>query len=67
ERGPRPEFKRDGGRPGGPRREERGGKEQRFQQPARPRPAERQPDPDSPFAKLLALKAQLEGNDGRKG
>ncbi|WP_091838360.1 helicase-related protein [Bosea lupini] len=67
ERGPRPEFKRDGGRPGGgPRREERGGKEQRFQQPARPRPAERQPDPDSPFAKLLALKAQLEGNDGRK-
>ena len=68
ERGPRPEFKRDGGRPGGgPRREERGGKEQRFQQPQRPRPAERQPDPDSPFAKLLALKAQLEGNDGRKG
>lgn len=67
ERGPRPEFKRDGARPGGgPRREERGGKEQRFQQPARPRPAERQPDPDSPFAKLLALKAQLEGNDGRK-
>jgi ATP-dependent RNA helicase SUPV3L1/SUV3 len=68
ERGPRPEFKRDGGRPGGgPRRDDRGGKEQRFQQPARPRPAERQPDPDSPFAKLLALKAQLEGNDGRKG
>lgn len=67
ERGPRPEFKRDGGRPGGgPRRDERGGKEQRFQQPPRPRPAERQPDPDSPFAKLLALKAQLEGNDGRK-
>lgn len=67
DRGPRPEFKRDGGRPGGgPRRDERGGKEQRFQQPARPRPAERQPDPDSPFAKLLALKAQLEGNDGRK-
>lgn len=66
ERGPRPDFKRDGGR-GGPRRDERGGKEQRFQQPARPRPAERQPDPDSPFAKLLALKAQLEGNDGRKG
>lgn len=67
DRGPRPEFKRDGGRPGGgPRRDERGGKEQRFQQPPRPRPAERQPDPDSPFAKLLALKAQLEGNDGRK-
>lgn len=68
ERGPRPEFKREGGRPGGgPRREERGGKEQRFQQPPKPRPAERQPDPDSPFAKLAALKAQLEGRDGRKG
>ncbi len=57
-RGPRPDFKRDG-RPGGPRREERGA--ERFQQPARPRPAEREPDPDSPFAKLAALKAQLEG------
>lgn len=57
-RGPRPDFKRDG-RPGGPRREERGG--ERFQQPLRPRPADREPDPDSPFAKLAALKAQLEG------
>ncbi|WP_291550855.1 helicase-related protein [Bosea sp. (in: a-proteobacteria)] len=57
-RGPRPDFKRDG-RPGGPRREERGG--ERFQQPQqRPRP-QREPDPDSPFAKLAALKAQLEG------
>lgn len=57
-RGPRPEFKRDGQRPGGPRREERG---ERFQQAPKPRPAEREPDPDSPFAKLAALKAQLEG------
>jgi len=57
-RGPRPDFKRDG-RPGGPRREDRGG--DRFQQPPRPRPADREPDPDSPFAKLAALKAQLEG------
>ncbi|WP_442881090.1 helicase-related protein [Bosea sp. (in: a-proteobacteria)] len=71
ERGPRPEFRRNDGRRdegragGGPRREERGGKE-RFQAPAKPRPAERQPDPDSPFAKLLALKAQLEGRDERK-
>ncbi len=56
-RGPRPDFKRDG-RPGGPRREDRGGAE-RFQQPARP--VSREPDPDSPFAKLAALKAQLEG------
>lgn len=55
-RGPRPDFKRDG-RPGGPRREDRGG--ERFQQ-QRPRP-QREPDPDSPFAKLAALKAQLEG------
>ncbi len=58
-RGPRPDFKRDG-RPGGPRREERGA--ERFQQPQRPRPANREPDPDSPFAKLAALKAQLEGS-----
>ncbi len=76
ERGPRPEFKRDGGRPGGgPRRDDRGkdwskdrgqdrGKEQRFQQQAKPRPANREPDPDSPFAKLAALKAQLEGQKG---
>ncbi|MGO4406685.1 helicase-related protein [Bosea sp. RAF48] len=58
-RGPRPDFKREG-RPGGPRREERGN--ERFQQPPRPRPANREPDPDSPFAKLAALKAQLEGS-----
>lgn len=57
-RGPRPDFKRDGQRPGGPRREERG---ERFQQAPKPRPADREPDPDSPFAKLAALKAQLEG------
>lgn len=57
-RGPRPDFKRDG-RPGGPRRDDRSA--ERFVQPQRPRPAEREPDPDSPFAKLAALKAQLEG------
>lgn len=61
-RGPRPDFKRDG-RPGGPRREERGA--ERFQQASKPRAADREPDPDSPFAKLAALKAQLEGG-GRK-
>jgi ATP-dependent RNA helicase SUPV3L1/SUV3 len=60
-RGPRPDFKRDGRPGGGPRRDERGGGGERFQQPPRPRPAEREPDPDSPFAKLAALKAQLEG------
>ncbi|SEG28761.1 ATP-dependent RNA helicase SUPV3L1/SUV3 [Bosea lathyri] len=60
-RGPRPDFKRDGSKPagGGQRRDDRGG--ERFQQPPRPRPVEREPDPDSPFAKLAALKAQLEG------
>jgi ATP-dependent RNA helicase SUPV3L1/SUV3 len=62
-RGPRPDFKRDG-RPGGggQRRDDRGG--ERFQQPPRPRPADREPDPDSPFAKLAALKAQMEGRKG---
>lgn len=57
-RGPRPDFKRDQRPGGGPRRDDRG---ERFQQPQRPRPADREPDPDSPFAKLAALKAQLEG------
>ncbi len=62
-RGPRPDFKRDG-RPGGggQRRDDRGG--ERFQQPPRPRPADREADPDSPFAKLAALKAQMEGRKG---
>ncbi|WP_238310999.1 helicase-related protein [Methylobacterium organophilum] len=32
----------------------------------RPPRRERQPDPDSPFAKLAALKAQLESAEGRK-
>ncbi|AMJ63770.1 helicase-related protein [Bosea sp. PAMC 26642] len=59
-RGPKPDFKRDGRPGGGQRRDERGSGE-RFQQPPRPRPVEREPDPDSPFAKLAALKAQLEG------
>ncbi|PZU89394.1 MAG: helicase [Chelatococcus sp.] len=54
--------RREGQRPGGPRRDERGDRGgERFQQP-RPRPAAREPDPDSPFAKLAALKAQLEGS-----
>jgi ATP-dependent RNA helicase SUPV3L1/SUV3 len=49
----------------GPPREPRrqGGQGQRA--PDRQR-RERAPDPDSPFAKLLALKAQLEGRDGDK-
>ncbi|MCE4222843.1 helicase [Methylobacterium sp. C25] len=59
---------------GGPRREQRGRPDRRPDQArddvrkaeARPPRRERQPDPDSPFAKLAALKAQLESGDGGK-
>jgi ATP-dependent RNA helicase SUPV3L1/SUV3 len=53
DRRPKPDFK--GGK--GPRRDER----PRTMQSEPPRERERQPDPNSPFAKLAALKAQLEG------
>jgi ATP-dependent RNA helicase SUPV3L1/SUV3 len=47
-------------RRGNERQERRGN----FQgKPKRERPAEKQPDPNSPFAKLLALKQQLEARD----
>ena len=56
ERRPRPDYK--GGKGGrGNRRDER--PRTMSSEPARER--ERQPDPNSPFAKLAALKAQLEG------
>jgi ATP-dependent RNA helicase SUPV3L1/SUV3 len=63
-RGPRrPDERR------GPPREQRGaearhnnGQEPRRREERRDKP----PDPNSPFAKLLALKAQLEGRDGDK-
>jgi ATP-dependent RNA helicase SUPV3L1/SUV3 len=71
--GARPEGGRqDGNRPeraGRDRPDQRSGK--RFERPdqdrqqQRPR-VEKQPDPDSPFAKLLALKAQLEGKSPAK-
>jgi ATP-dependent RNA helicase SUPV3L1/SUV3 len=78
--GDRPEGgRRDGGRPEGgrpPRRERfepgRVRPERRdegrpaAQQEQRPQRRERAPDPDSPFAKLAALKAQLEAGDGGK-
>ncbi|GJD37622.1 helicase-related protein [Methylobacterium bullatum] len=78
--GDRPEGgRRDGGRPEGgrpPRRERfepgRVRPERRdegrpaAQQEQRPQRRERAPDPDSPFAKLAALKAQLEASDGGK-
>ena len=53
ERRPKPDFK--GGK--GPRRDDR----PRTMSSEPPRERERQPDPNSPFAKLAALKAQLEG------
>ncbi|MFO1098401.1 MAG: helicase-related protein [Xanthobacteraceae bacterium] len=59
-RGQEPSKKGD--RPDGPRRE--GGKReerQRFREPRREW-QDRAPDPNSPFAKLAALKAQLEAN-----
>jgi ATP-dependent RNA helicase SUPV3L1/SUV3 len=46
-------------RPGQERWQNRGGNRSADRAPERPR-QERQPDPDSPFAALLALKAQLE-------
>ena len=59
QRGPRPprpdRDKRHGGKPGG--RPQGGKPEFRQERPVR----EKQPDPNSPFAKLLALKAELEG------
>ena len=62
---PRP----DGGKrfdKGRPNRDHRGGDNTRpFASTERPAPRERQPDPNSPFAKLLALKAELE-NKARK-
>ncbi len=55
QRGPRPE-RRDGGR---------GRPDRPFVHDQKPK-AERQPDPNSPFAKLLALKQQLETKDDGK-
>jgi ATP-dependent RNA helicase SUPV3L1/SUV3 len=67
--GPRPPRKDRGGRPrrpeGGPDAPRHGKPDNRpRQQDARPRPErrEREPDPNSPFAKLAALKAQLEAD-----
>ncbi len=62
-RGPHPGG-REGGRPPQDRRDgaPRGG----GMHEARPPRRDRAPDPDSPFAKLLALKAQMESRDGDK-
>ncbi|URD40168.1 helicase [Methylobacterium tardum] len=66
DRGPRRD-RFEGGRP--ERRDDQRGAEQRHAGPRpdqRPPRRERAPDPDSPFAKLAALKAQLEAGDGGK-
>lgn len=66
DRGPRRD-RFEGGRP--ERRDDQRGAEQRHSGPRpdqRPPRRERAPDPDSPFAKLAALKAQLEAGDGGK-
>ena len=69
--GPRgPEDQRRGpagGGHGGPRRDDdrRRGGDRPFASSEQRAPRERQPDPNSPFAKLLALKAELEGK-GKK-
>ncbi len=58
-----------GGRPGeerGPRRDDRPRPEGNRREDRRPERRERQPDPNSPFAALAALKAQLEGGDRNK-
>ncbi|MDE3744704.1 ATP-dependent RNA helicase SUPV3L1/SUV3 [Methylobacterium radiotolerans] len=66
DRGPRRD-RFEGGRP--ERRDDQRNAEQRHSGPRpdqRPPRRERAPDPDSPFAKLAALKAQLEAGDGGK-
>lgn len=74
ERGPRSQGGDRNERKGGDRRPDRdrdrdqrrsGGGDRTFASTERPAPRERQPDPNSPFAKLLALKAELEGK-GKK-
>ena len=61
-RGPRPPHKNGGGGRGERRPDNRPGRDENRPAPpgAQRKPRERLPDPDSPFAKLLALKAELE-------
>ena len=60
-RNPRSDAPRhEGARHGGPRSDEPRNAQRSFASTEKPPGRERQPDPDSPFAKLLALKAQLE-------
>ncbi|WP_181701214.1 helicase-related protein [Chthonobacter albigriseus] len=66
-RGDRPGGERQGQGHGGPRRDDRGPRperrdDRRPQRDERPRRPEKPVDPDSPFAALLALKANMEQN-----
>jgi ATP-dependent RNA helicase SUPV3L1/SUV3 len=69
-RGPRDGPRRREERGGGPPRDQRGADARRNNNVGEPRRREERrdkpPDPNSPFAKLLALKAQLEDRDGNK-
>jgi ATP-dependent RNA helicase SUPV3L1/SUV3 len=56
--------RRDDRRGGKPQRDDRGSSRQ-FATTEAPKSRDRQPDPNSPFAKLLALKAQLEGKGAK--
>jgi len=58
--------RRDDRRGGKPQRDDRGSSRQ-FATTEAPKSRDRQPDPNSPFAKLLALKAQLEGQASTGG
>ncbi|KQQ23426.1 helicase [Methylobacterium sp. Leaf123] len=71
----RGDSRREGqGEGGGPRREHQGGRNRperrdetrRPNAEQRPPRRERQPDPDSPFAALAALKAKLESDGGKR-
>ncbi len=55
----------EGGRPGGNRRDNDQRGNRAFASSERPRDRNREPDPDSPFAKLMALKQQMEKKDGK--
>ena len=64
-RGPGGEGRRDGpGKGRGDDRRDRGERTPSFQTTEKPKPKDRVPDPNSPFAKLAALKALLE-KDGK--
>lgn len=66
DRPPRPDRQGRPDRSDRPERNEGRRDERAFQARPREERREKQPDPDSPFAKLLALKEQLQNRDGSK-